>query len=196
MQQRSEETIHRINQAALKLFSQNGYDATGIAEICAEAAVSKGAFYHHYASKQAVFITLFAEWLQTIRQQIEIVEQGQKSVPDQIRLICGTFQEVLNAADGRLQMFLEFWTQSSRNPAVWEITIAPYRQFQQFFADLLRKGVDEGSISITDFDDSARIMVGLAVGILLQGLLDPSSQDWNGVALKGIEYLLVGMKGK
>lgn len=195
MQQRSEETIHHINTAALKLFSQNGYDATGVAEICAEAGVSKGAFYHHYPSKQAVFLALFQEWLQSLKEQIGIYSEGQANVPDQIRAIGGMFQEVLKVADGRLPMFLEFWTQSSRDPAVWATTIAPYRQFQQYFAALLQKGVDEGSFAISDVDDGARILVALAVGILLQGLLDPVSTQWDKVTQKGIEYFLEGMKG-
>ena len=43
MQQRSQATRAGILAAARKLFSQHGYDATGVAELCAEAGVSKGA---------------------------------------------------------------------------------------------------------------------------------------------------------
>ena len=61
-QQRSEETRARILHAALECFSRTGYDASGVAEICAAAGVSKGAFYHHFPTKQAVFIELLNFW--------------------------------------------------------------------------------------------------------------------------------------
>ena len=63
MQQRSEETRTRLLEAAVRLFAQQGYDASGVAEICAAAGVSKGAFYHHFESKQALFLALLEEWL-------------------------------------------------------------------------------------------------------------------------------------
>jgi AcrR family transcriptional regulator len=48
MQARGEETRSRILHSALSLFGRQGYDATGVAGICEAAAVSKGAFYHHF----------------------------------------------------------------------------------------------------------------------------------------------------
>jgi len=62
MQQRSEETRKHILEAAQRLFSAKGYDATGVAEICQAAGVSKGAFYHHFLTKQAVFLVLLENW--------------------------------------------------------------------------------------------------------------------------------------
>ena len=58
MQARSHETRSRILQSAIDLFSKEGYDATGVAEICTAAGVSKGAFYHHFPTKQALFLAL------------------------------------------------------------------------------------------------------------------------------------------
>ena len=63
MQTRSQETKNQILGAAYQLFSQSGYDATGVAEICQAAGVSKGAFYYHFPSKQAVFLELMDNWL-------------------------------------------------------------------------------------------------------------------------------------
>jgi AcrR family transcriptional regulator len=50
-QQRGEETHARILEAAAACFGQHGYDAVGVAEICRQANVTKGAFYHHFPSK-------------------------------------------------------------------------------------------------------------------------------------------------
>lgn len=42
--------------AARRLMLRQGYAATGINEICSEAGVSKGAFYHCFETKEAVTV--------------------------------------------------------------------------------------------------------------------------------------------
>ena len=71
MQQRSEETQAQIIKSAIKLFSTNGYTAASVDMICKDAGISKGAFYHHFESKQALFLALLDGWLTTIDKSIE-----------------------------------------------------------------------------------------------------------------------------
>lgn len=52
---RSAATIADILAAARKLFASEGFDATSIDDIAANAGVAKGAVYHHFASKEAIF---------------------------------------------------------------------------------------------------------------------------------------------
>ena len=58
MQQRSEETQAQIIKSAIKLFAANGYTAASVDMICKDAGISKGAFYHHFPSKQTVFVAM------------------------------------------------------------------------------------------------------------------------------------------
>ena len=53
-QARAEVTRRRILDAAVDLFAGAGYGETGLAEIVKQAAVTKGAFYYHFASKEAL----------------------------------------------------------------------------------------------------------------------------------------------
>lgn len=45
----------RILQRALALFSEKGYDATSVREICEAAGVTKPTLYHFYGSKEGVY---------------------------------------------------------------------------------------------------------------------------------------------
>jgi TetR/AcrR family transcriptional regulator len=45
----------RILQKALELFSERGYDATSVREICEAAGVTKPTLYHFYGSKEGVY---------------------------------------------------------------------------------------------------------------------------------------------
>ncbi|MEM8904133.1 MAG: helix-turn-helix domain-containing protein [Actinomycetota bacterium] len=59
--ERTATTRARILDAARELFADRGFDATTVGDLLLSAEVSKGALYHHFASKEAVAETLFAE---------------------------------------------------------------------------------------------------------------------------------------
>lgn len=50
-QQKSLETKNRIFSAAKRILQREGYDALSIKNICEEAGVSNGSFYHHFKIK-------------------------------------------------------------------------------------------------------------------------------------------------
>lgn len=50
-QLKSKETKERIFQAAKRILQKEGYDSLSIKNICEEAGVSNGSFYHHFKTK-------------------------------------------------------------------------------------------------------------------------------------------------
>lgn len=50
-QLKSKETKEKIFQAAKRILQKNGYENLSIKNICEEAAVSNGSFYHHFKTK-------------------------------------------------------------------------------------------------------------------------------------------------
>lgn len=195
-QERAQVTRSRILDAALEGFSRSGFDATGVAEICRAAGVTKGAFYHHFPSKQAVFLELLEHWLSDLDAQFAAIRAGATDVPAALRHMASTIPAIFEAARGRAPLFLEFWTQASRDPEVWQATIAPYRRYRQFFASLLQSGVDEGTLHLRDPESAAGLLVSMAVGLLLQTTLDPGGEDWGRVAQDGLEALLHHWSGR
>jgi len=57
--ERRSATRARILDAAEALFAAHGYDATSTDGILEGATISRGALYHHFATKQAVFEAVF-----------------------------------------------------------------------------------------------------------------------------------------
>lgn len=191
MQQRSEETRARLLQAAQKKFSENGYEAASVDEICAEAGVSKGAFYHHFPSKQAVFLALFEDWLATVDAGLEAARKP--TVPETLTNMARMLPFIFAQADGRLPMYLEFWLQASRDETVWKAMAAPYRRYQEFFAGLVKQGIAEGTFRQVDPHSAAQVIVSFAVGMLLQGLIAPSDTDWQKTAQQSMKILMKGL---
>jgi hypothetical protein len=92
------------------------------------------------------------------------------------------FPYIFGTAGEGLPMFLEFWLQASRDDKIWQASIAPYRRYHKYFTSLIKKGVDEGSFVDVDPELTARMIVSMAMGLLLQSLLDPKGAKWEKVA--------------
>lgn len=191
MQQRSEETRARILESAVKLFSSRGYNKASVDDICAKAGISKGAFYHHFESKQALFLALLDGWLQTIDNSIEASKD--KTAPEAFMQMTEFFPYIFETAGEGLPMFLEFWLQASRDKKVWEASIAPYRRYHKYFTSLIKKGVDEGSFVEVDPELASRMIVSTAMGLLLQSLLDSKGAKWEKVARESTGLLVNGL---
>ncbi len=188
MQQRSEATRTKITESAIKLFSDRGYDAASVDDICAEAGVSKGAFYHHFESKQALFLTLLNDWLKIVDSAIGA--NHDRSAPETFTQMASAFPRIFETAGGHLPMILEFWLQASRDEEVWKATIAPYRRYQGYMASLIRRGIAEGSFVGVDPEMASRLIVAAAMGLLLESLMDPKGARWDKVAHDSTTMLL------
>lgn len=58
---RSEATQAALVSAARTLFGQNGYAAANLADLVADASVTRGALYHHFSDKSALFEAVATE---------------------------------------------------------------------------------------------------------------------------------------
>jgi AcrR family transcriptional regulator len=193
MQQRSADTQQRILKSARDLFSSAGYDATGVSQICTAAGLSKGAFYHHFPSKHAVFMALLKEWLIILDEEALARHPGDKDVPASIARMAASADLIFTDGQGQFPMFLEFWQQSIRDELVWEETKQPFMKYLYYFSKLVEDGVQEGSIRPLDPATTARAILGLALGIILQSMLYPQQTDWKNELQISIDLLLRGM---
>src|SRR6516165_671372 len=74
----------QIVGAALACFAHAGYYATTMADVAAQAGVSKGTPYLYFDSKQALFLALHEQWDCGASQRVDasvaaLPEAGQKS---------------------------------------------------------------------------------------------------------------------
>ena len=77
--QKAMETRGRLLAAARQLFASQGYGATGTEAVLAAAGVTRGALYHHFADKQALFAAVCEELHREAEEVIETdadAEQG------------------------------------------------------------------------------------------------------------------------
>lgn len=119
----SEKTRAAIVAAARKRFEANGFSDTTIADICADTEVTKGALFHHFPSKEALFkeIWLDMEIEMDRAAAAEAIRVGQTSADPLAGFLAGCrvfleyvsrpeFQQVVNI-DGPVVLGVSEWSE-------------------------------------------------------------------------------------
>lgn len=89
LQARAEVTRRRIIETAVELFSELGYGETGLADVLHRAGVSKGAFYYHFDSKEAVASAIIDEF--DSRTASAVAENFDPAAPTLDGIVTSTF---------------------------------------------------------------------------------------------------------
>lgn len=188
-----DETRAGILSAAQAAFGELGYDRASVAEVCRRAGVTKGAFYHHFESKQAVFLELLDHWLANMDARLDAFADQTSDVPAQLIAMTSVLEQVLTSAREQLPIYLEYLTQALRDPDLLAATVRPYDRFHRRIADLIRRGIDQGSFQDVSPEATASTLLALVMGLLVQALLAPESIDMAQAAAQGMRVLLAAI---
>ncbi|MFE1443882.1 TetR/AcrR family transcriptional regulator [Streptomyces sp. NPDC058739] len=70
-QQRRGNTRQRIQDVALELFAEQGYEKTSLREIAERLEVTKAALYYHFKTKEEILVSIFEDLTQPMEDLIE-----------------------------------------------------------------------------------------------------------------------------
>ncbi|MDX2544784.1 TetR/AcrR family transcriptional regulator [Streptomyces sp. WI04-05B] len=70
-QRRRGDTRQRIQDVALELFAEQGYEKTSLREIAERLDVTKAALYYHFKTKEEIIVSLFEDLTKPIEELIE-----------------------------------------------------------------------------------------------------------------------------
>jgi AcrR family transcriptional regulator len=80
-----QETRQRIIDAAGRRLKSDGIDGSGVAKLMADAGLTNGAFYAHFASKDDLVAAVIAEQLRTQRESLDTVDPGDDGIGQFLR---------------------------------------------------------------------------------------------------------------
>ncbi|MET8132780.1 TetR/AcrR family transcriptional regulator [Streptomyces sp. NPDC005251] len=78
--QRRGDTRQRIQDVALELFSEQGYEKTSLREIAEHLGVTKAALYYHFKTKEEILISLFEDLTRPLDELIDWGKQQPHSL--------------------------------------------------------------------------------------------------------------------
>lgn len=106
-EERRTQTRRALISAARRLFADKGYAGTGTPEIVSAAGVTRGALYHHFADKEALFAAVVEEEHLLVAMTINAAGENDEE-PGPIRALISGGDAFLDAMQdpGRRQILL------------------------------------------------------------------------------------------
>lgn len=95
---KSDISIEAVMEAALELFSSQGYGATSMRQIAEKADISVGNIYHHFKNKEVIFQQLLDRyWEIVLDPELKLNRIfSQAAFPDDLEELADAIEEVVN----------------------------------------------------------------------------------------------------
>jgi AcrR family transcriptional regulator len=98
-------TTRRLIDVARELFARDGYARVGTAEIVRRAGVTRGALYHHFGSKEALFAAVLDDVQRDVAARVAAAAEGETDPWEQLRAGSHAFLEAaLDPEIGRIAL--------------------------------------------------------------------------------------------
>ena len=98
-QTRRGDTRRRIQQVALELFAEQGYDKTSLREIAERLDVTKAALYYHFKTKEDILSSIAEDLAQPIKELIAWAEQQPRTLEVRQEMLRRYSDILWNSAD-------------------------------------------------------------------------------------------------
>ena len=142
------DTKERILDAALEMFSQNGYAGTNIRELSASLGLVKSGVYKHYESKEAIWNALLDKMIAYYEEHFGSAEHL-PPVPDTLEELVRMTMQMVNVTvhDERIVMtrkllsIEQFRDERARNLATKHFLTGLTDMFTRLFRGMMDKGL-------------------------------------------------------
>lgn len=175
-QQKSKETKERIFRAAKHILQKKGYEELSIKNICEEAGVSNGSFYHHFKTKDDL-LSYYIEDQPSIRPELLDVPGDAETAKEAI------IQVYLNYVSYCRKLGVEFMSgyydtkNQALNPAIRTERPYPIVTVQTYVERATAAGVLRLNVGIEEFTTDIRMIV---IGNVFEWCLRNGEADFEG----------------
>lgn len=192
-----EETKKRITNKAKQLFIQKGYGAVTMNEVCEEAGVSKGSLYHHFPSKDELFLFVIEEDSEHWQNEWNNKRATLNGIEEQMYALAehyaNDFQNPL------LKAMEEFSRSRVITDDVFERVLRISNNSSQACRDVLREGMESGDFAEADLDQQVLIVSSMFEGLGKIYYLVDREQEQDKVRdyyEKAVRLMLDGIRAK
>lgn len=189
-QARSEVTRRKIIAAAVDLFSEIGYPATGLGEIIERAEMTKGALYYHFDSKESLAEAIIdeggASMLATLRTITASASPALENIIHGVFVVCD-FSLSDRVAEIGMQLLRTF---TGINEAAGRV----YASWLQELTEQMGKAAAEGDLRADlDIQGAAEVILGAILGAEALSRADVTDTDLRRRVARTWELVLPAM---
>ena len=188
-QLKSKETKERIFQAAKRILQKNGYENLSIKNICEEAGVSNGSFYHHFKTKDDLLSYYIEDQPNMDSDMLEIP----KDIAEAKNAIVGVY---LNYAKYCRALGVEFiagyYTPHNQalNPTIRTERPYPIVTVQHYLEKAVAANAISLKLSVPEIVTDIRMLV---IGNVFEWAMTNGQTDFEGNIKRSISHYLEGV---
>jgi len=178
----------QIITAGLACFARTGYHAATMADVAAQAGVSKGTPYLYFESKQALFIVLHEQWdcrtADRVNAEVAALPEAARRSPRRIlRAVAAAVVGHVLEAPETCRVLMEARALAAYEPAIAAAVRAADARIHEQLEGLIAAGVAAGEWPEgTDPALAARLFTACLYGLMAQWHLAPGSVSWDAAA--------------
>lgn len=175
-QQKSRETKEKIFQAAKRILQKSGYETLSIKNICEEAGVSNGSFYHHFKTKDDL-LSYYIEDQPRIRPELLELPADVEGVKE------GIIRVYLNYVKYCRELGVEFMAEyydtknQALNAAIRTERPYPIVTVRTYVEKAIKEGVVRLNVEIGAFTTDIRMIV---IGNVFEWCIKHGEADFEG----------------
>jgi AcrR family transcriptional regulator len=154
-----ERTRQAILEATLDVVSTAGYNGSRIDEICRLAGISRGAFYHHFVSKEAAIVALIEHNLEPLFQEGARIEQA--TVDDRVRMVALELATFMRWVGSGSMIARAYFVEMAGVAEVEALHDRLAREFEDHLRATLEPLFRSGELVTSDLATTCRAFVGM-----------------------------------
>ncbi|MFI7641631.1 TetR/AcrR family transcriptional regulator [Nonomuraea sp. NPDC049400] len=108
----------QILAAARRCFLRNGFHATSMQDVLAEAELSAGAVYRYFKSKDDIIAATASEALAEVALAFEADDATPPDLDDIVDLVLGVDRPPLSGSRESAQLLVQVWSEALRSPSL------------------------------------------------------------------------------
>lgn len=169
----------QLLDAALDMFYLTGYESTTINAIIEKVGVSKGAFYHYFASKEAVLGTLCQRYIARQLATIEKVaaDQSLQATDKLIKIMLELSNERTRDSAGYAKIYA-LLQRNSNAETVRQVLKDSNLRGQALYLQIITQGINEGSFATNYPTELAELYVYL-INVMKRSLQETAPGSLN-----------------
>ena len=181
----------QLLDAAWRCIARQGYRDLTVDDICADAGLSKGAFYSHFVSKEELLLGLIEDDAASIAHAAEDPATLELGPVQRIRKI--TEIMLMQGADpARVQLRADVWGALQTYPAVRAAVTSVVADRQRVLREWVEEAVALGEMSLAFPPNAlAALLLAITDGLVLHYALDPNAFRWGKIS-KAVDGMLEG----
>ena len=171
----------QILDAARRCFVRNGFHATSMQDVLAEANLSAGAVYRYFRGKDEIIAAIAGEAVAEVAGALDSAFDTSDPPPlDEVLGAAFLAIQRVDAEQGVAKLALQVWGEAVRSPALAEILQGEIRRVRGSLTRLVRVYQARGLMAAdAPAEQAAQVLVGLLPGFVFQhallGDVDPAA---------------------